>query len=139
MEAAGPLQLCAGQPAGIEVAIHTVQKWYEDEATKGVLLVDATNAFNTLNHQSALCKIRNLCPTMGSVLINCYREPAPLFFDGTTLLSEEGTTQNDPLTMAFYTLATTPLIRSLVGIQETKQVWYTDDFTAAGSLTGLRN
>ena len=29
MEAAGLLQHCAGQPAGIEAAILAVQKWYE--------------------------------------------------------------------------------------------------------------
>ena len=106
MKAPGSLQLCAGQPAGIEAAIHAVEKWYEDEATEGVLLVDATNVFNTINHQSALRNIRDLCPTMASVLTNSYREPAPLFVHGTTLLSEEGTTQGDSLAVPFYTLAT---------------------------------
>ena len=139
MGAAGPLQLCAGRPAGIEAAIHAVQKWFKDDATKCILLVDATNAFNTLNCQSALRNFRRLCPTMASVLINCYREPAPLFIDCTTLLSEAGTTQSDPLAMSFYALATIPLIKSLAGIQGTKQVWYADDSTATGSLIGLRN
>ena len=47
MKAAGPLQFCAGQPVGVEAAVHAVQMWYEDEATEGVLLVDAINMFNT--------------------------------------------------------------------------------------------
>ena len=70
MEAAGPLQFCAGQPAGIEDTNHAVQKWYEAEATEGALLVDATNAFNTLNCQSALRNIRHLCPTMALCSVN---------------------------------------------------------------------
>ena len=53
------------------------------------------------------------------------------------LWSEEGTTQGDPLAMLFYALATIPLIRIQSGIKETKQVWYTDDSTALGSLDGL--
>ena len=61
MEVAGPLQLCAGQPAGVEAAIHAVRSWYEEEATEGILLVDASNAFNSLNRQSALL---NLVPSL---------------------------------------------------------------------------
>jgi len=38
--------------------------------------------------------------------------------------------------MPFYSLAITPLIRSLHGM--TKQVWYADDAQAAGSLSSLR-
>ena len=36
MEALGPLQLCAGQPAGTETAIHAVQKWYQARSRGGV-------------------------------------------------------------------------------------------------------
>ena len=79
---------------------------------------------------------------MASVLIKCYREPAPLFVDGTVQCfypRRVPTTQGEPLAMPFYVLATIPLIRSLAGIQGIKQVWYADDSTAAGSLIGLRN
>ena len=105
MEVAGPLQLCAGQPAGVEAAIHAVRSWYEEEATEGILLVDASNAFNSLNRQSALLNLRHLCPPIAPILINCYRDPSSLFVDGEKLWSEEGTTQGDPLAMPFYALA----------------------------------
>ena len=54
MGAAGPIQVCASQPAGVEAAIHAVHSWYEDDGTESILLVDGSNAFNTLNWQAAL-------------------------------------------------------------------------------------
>ena len=47
--AAGSLQLCAGQPAGCEAAIHAMKDLFDDNECEAVLLVDASNAFNCLN------------------------------------------------------------------------------------------
>ncbi len=55
-----------------------------------------------------------------------------------TLLSQEGTTQGDPLAMAMYAIAITPLIYHLED-EETKQVWFADDATAGGYLTNLKS
>lgn len=49
--AAGPLQVCAGQEAGAEAAIHAMTELFDEEQCHGILLVDATNAFNALNRQ----------------------------------------------------------------------------------------
>lgn len=65
LEAAGSYQLCAGQIAGVELAIHVVRQCYEDHETEGILLVDASNAFNAINRQSALLNVRHLCPLSG--------------------------------------------------------------------------
>ena len=55
------------------------------------------------------------------------------------ICSSEGTTQGDPLAMAMYALAITPLIGKLhQHLPTCKQVWYMDDSTAAGSLGDLR-
>ena len=48
LEAAGSLQLCVGQDAGCEAAVHAMRSIYSDPSTEGVLLVDASNAFNCL-------------------------------------------------------------------------------------------
>ena len=129
MDVAGSLQLCAGQIAGAESAVHATREAFLDDDTEAVLLVDATNAFNVLNHQAALRNIMNLCPSIAIALTNTYREPTNLFVDGSSLLSQEGTTQGDPLAMPMYAVATIPLIRSLPS--DVQQVWYADD--ASGS------
>ena len=40
--------MCAGQEAGIEVAVHSLNSVYNNENDDDVLLVDASNAFNKL-------------------------------------------------------------------------------------------
>ena len=37
-EAVGALQLCGGQPAGVEAAIHAMRKFLEDDACDRILL-----------------------------------------------------------------------------------------------------
>jgi len=48
------LVLCAGQDAGCEAAIHAMCRVFSEDNTEAVLLVDASNAFNSLNCQTAL-------------------------------------------------------------------------------------
>ena len=138
-EAAGPLQLCAGQIAGIEAAIHAMRDSFHDEGVEAVLLVDASNAFNSLNRNAALLNIRFTCLTLATVLINVYRNSTELVVDKFLLASEEGTTQGDPLAMPMYALATIPLIHQLRSkVSDTVQIWYADDVATSGKLTSLR-
>ena len=69
---AGPLQLCACQMAGVEAAIHSVCELFVHDDCDAVLLVRASNAFNSLNRLVALhnCYIRQLCPRFAPILIN---------------------------------------------------------------------
>ena len=137
-DTAGPKQLCAGQIAGIEAAVHAVRSILSHEDTEAILLVDASNAFNSLNRQVALRNVRHLCPSLANILINTYREPSELFVDGQVLWSEEGTTQGDPLAMPLYALATIPLINRLSSVPDVKQIWYADDASASGRLSSIR-
>ena len=102
-EAAGPLQVCAGQDGGCEAAVHAMWSIFHDPATEGCLLVDASNAFNTLNRRAALHNISILCPPLSPILINTYRAPVRMIVVGSgEIASTEGTTQGDPLAMAIY-------------------------------------
>ena len=138
-EAAGANQLCGGQIAGVEAAVHAVRQLFNSDDTEGILLVDASNAFNSLNRANALANVSSQCPPFSTVLVNLYRESSELFLGQNTLLSQERTTQGDPLAMPFYALATRPLIDSLTQhFPDVKQIWYADDATAVGKLPDLR-
>ena len=133
--AVGSIQLCAGQDAGCEAAVHAMAQIFDDNETEAMIFVDASNAFNRLNRQVALRNTEVVCPAMAPVLINTYRNSSWLFVDGQCMSSRKGTTQGDPLAMAMYAIATQPLIHRLHGIAY--QVWYADD-SAAGSNLEVR-
>ncbi|XP_048582338.1 uncharacterized protein LOC5520811 isoform X1 [Nematostella vectensis] len=103
------------------------------------MLVDASNAFNSVNRAAALHNIRVLCPTLAPFVINTYRLPARLFVaGGKELVSAEGTTQGDPLAMSMYALSLQPLISRLQAATQVNQCWFADDATGCGSLDDVR-
>ena len=113
-EACGIDQLCGGISAGIEAAIHSMTDKFEDSATQGMLMVDATNAFNVLSRPAALWNVRVLWPRAARFLFNTYSGYAELWSVGEQepILSKEGTTQGDPMAM-MYAAATLPLVKAL--------------------------
>ena len=52
--------------------MHAMNRIFSEADAEGVLLVDATNAFNCLNRQSTLVNVQSLCPAFAKVLINTY-------------------------------------------------------------------
>ena len=118
-----------------------MQDVFNADDGEGALLVDASNAFNSINRQAALHNISILCPALSTVLQNTYSATVRLFVVGEgEIPSTEGTTQGDPLAMAMYALAVVPLIRQLRAVEpDAKQVWFTDDSTAVGSLSSIFN
>ena len=116
--------------------MHTI---FEADDTDTVLLIDASNAFNALNRAAALRNIRVLRPMIVVYAINAYREPARLFIlRGREILSAEGTTQGDPLTMTLYALSIQPLIMSLQAASTAKQCWFANDASGAGLATEIK-
>ena len=104
------LQLCSGHLSGCEAAVHAMCKVFRAKETEAVLLVDASNSFNSLNRQDPLLNIQNICPVLSKVLINTNRQDIQLFIDGDVLLLQEGSTQGDPLAMVMCAIAIAPLI-----------------------------
>ena len=140
--AAGSLQVCAGQAGGCEAAIHAMRAIYEDDESDAILLIDAANAFNSLNRDAMLNNIKNLCPIAYIYAYNCYSVHARLFVTGgKELRSKEGTTQGDPPSMAFYAIGLMPLILRHARreqVSKAKQVGFADDMTGGGKLLMLR-
>ena len=71
LNATGYKQLCAGQEAGCEIAIHAVKDIYESNETDGFIQIDASNAFNSLNRNVLLHNIKIICPEIATYIKNC--------------------------------------------------------------------
>ena len=54
MKAAGSLKVCARQETGAAATIHAFHDIVKDYTTDAVLLIDAENAFNTINRKAVL-------------------------------------------------------------------------------------
>ena len=146
LKATGSLQLCAGQDAGSEAAIHSVYDMFNAKNAEEVLMVDASNAFNSINRESFLHNTKIICPSLSTYINNCYSTPSKLYIQGgNSLKSEEGTTQGDPTAMAIYALGITPLIAWLskkfkenTNSPPTNQVAFADDLNGIGTLESLK-
>ena len=57
-------KFCLGQKCGIEYAIHTLRDQYSKTSADAVLLIDAENAFSSLNRKLALKNIEYTCPSL---------------------------------------------------------------------------
>ena len=130
------LQLCAGQISGCEAGIHAMMNLWTESNTEAILLVDASNAFNSLSREAAARNAMILCPSLARVLINTYRDDSPLFIDHEVIYSQEGTTQGDPLAMHMYAIGTLRLIHKLPNCVQ--HIWLADDASAGGQIDHLR-
>ena len=146
--AAGALQTCSGTESGIEAAIHAMKQQYDEDECEAVLLIDASNAFNSLNRQVALHTIRERCPSFHCFLKNCHKNPTELYVVDSNrnkekILGSEGATQGDPSAMAMYAISIQPLVYSLAHNQDpqlppAKQAWFADDGTGGGTILQLK-
>ena len=89
MKAAGSLQVCAGEEAGTEAAIHAVHDIFKYYTADAVLLIDAENAFNAVNRK-AMLHISVICPVISTYISSCYNTPARLFIIGGKFYQRKG-------------------------------------------------
>ena len=110
------------------------------------MLVDATNAFNSLNRKATIHNIKIKCPSLAQYVENTYKDPTNLYIvtktnrQGATIQSAEGTTQGDPIAMAMYALGLSAL-QSMIKheITDIKHVAYADDLTGAGKIDKIKS
>ena len=55
---------------------------FVEEGTDGILLTDASNAFNQMNRSAALHNIQIMCKEMALYVVNTYRSPSRLLICG---------------------------------------------------------
>ena len=130
----GISQLCSGVRSGIEGAIHTVRDLFDEHQEEGwgVLLIDASNTFNSINGQAVLWNSCVLWPSCSLFLFNTYRGWAPLI-----VVDVNEVTQGDPLSMFIYAAATLPLISHIGRPNVGTDIWYADDASACAPLHDL--
>ena len=66
VSSAGSLQVCTGQDIGSKAAIHAMEEIFKEESIELVLLVDATNAFNSINRKIFLHSTSMLSPAVST-------------------------------------------------------------------------
>ena len=84
----------------------------------GTTLVDARNGFNELSRLAMLWTVRHRWPAGARFTFNCFKHWAQLLLRQTgelpvTILSREGVTQGDPLSMVLYRITLAPLAEEL--------------------------
>ena len=140
----GSDQLCSEAKAGIEAAVHAMRELFLSDDSDGLLLVDASNAFNSLNRPAALWNCRVLWPRCSRFLFNSCRGYAVILLKGLlsgkllVLHSQEGTTQGCPLTMLMYAIGILPLVSRLKNPELHKKNWHAEDSACAASLLRIK-
>ena len=118
---------------------------FNDDNTEDILLIDAENAFNSINRKVMLHNLKLICPVITTYISTCYIYPARLFItSGGELFSKEGTTKGDPTTVGAYALGILPLLQFLLDfifVNELNviEVAFVDDFTVAGKLSSIKD
>ena len=112
-----------------------MEKTFKEESTETVLLVNAENAFISINRKAFL-HISILCPAISTFVTRLF------LTSGSEMKSNEETTQGDSVAVAIYALGITPSIMMMVELVSTKRddkkmVAFADDFSAAGKLKSL--
>ena len=134
-------QLAGGVEAGIKASIHSMRVLWQEHSQEcdwGFLLIDARNAFRKDNQKSTFWAVRHEWPSGTQFTFKCYWSTL-LVRDtgdgsGHFLISKEGVTQGDTLSMITYGIGVpSPHKRASGSHPQVTQTWYADD---AGSGAG---
>jgi hypothetical protein len=135
-----PLQLGVGVRGATEAIIHRVKEWLHSgvPADHALLLLDFSNAFNTLDRTAMLRAISERCPHFLPYARFCYGAPTPLLGPGCSLNSQCGTQQGDACGPLFFAVTVHPLaVQAAQAPDTTLAAWFLDDGSQAGSVAGL--
>ena len=99
---------------GNQQALEDPEFLTQDAEPSGTTLVDARNGFNDLSRLAMLWAVQHRWPARARFAFNCYKHWAQLLLrqpgePPVTILSREGVTQGDPLSMVLYRITLVPL------------------------------
>ena len=135
-----PIQLGVGVPGGCEAASHAIRSVFSGDANldppNGNFLVklDMRNAFNTIRRDHLLEQCHLHAPSVYNLAHLSYSEPSILAVGESSIPSESGIQQGDPLGPLLFALGVNDIARS---ITTPINIWYLDDATVGGTLTAV--
>ena len=96
---------------------------------KWTLLLDFSNAFNSINREKMFQEVRGRIPSIASWLECCYGVQPQLHFGDNTILSCCGVQQGDPLDPLAFALALHPIVERIKHEVPGLNInaWYLDD------------
>ncbi|XP_037975355.2 uncharacterized protein LOC119694031 [Plutella xylostella] len=126
-----PRQLGFGVPLGCEAAIHATRAFaFDRDGSETVIFkVDLENAFNMVERDVILRKVKEQVPSLYPFLHQCYSMPSNLFYRSSLLESQVGVQQGDPLGPLLFSLAIQDVVSSL---RSPLNTWYLDDGCLGG-------
>ena len=126
-----PNQLGYGSKGGSEAAAHAARHYLTRNIQNKVFLkLDIKNAFNCLNRDIMLQKVKEKIPSLFNLLWQAYSKPSHLFYRNNILSSETGIQQGDPCGPALFSLGIDDIVK---GLKSELNLWYPDDSNLAGS------
>jgi len=138
----GNLQVGVHHSNAIEYVCHGSHVILEDiGAAKDLLLVDATNAFNSISRQKVFDAVAKEFPAFMKYMGTFYGQPTPVVFtrqDGTigTCWQTEGVQQGDPLGPFAFSIGLHALVQNCARLAEERGAVvkaYLDDISCVGS------
>ena len=89
----GSLQVFGGHEPGFDSLMHAMHTAYEEQSAEAVLLVDASNAFSSVDRNAFLHSFEIICSSVTRYVKNNFSLSNQLFIiDGGEIQSTEGTT-----------------------------------------------
>ena len=134
-----PHQLGVGVRNGCEAIVHSVRKVLEADPSLWCLQADFKNAFNLVDRDVAMGEVLEKFPEILSWVKTCYGQPSHLLFGSTSISSQLGFHQGDPLAALLFCLVLQPLVNL---IEERApglacNAWFLDDGTLVGKVEDL--
>ena len=122
-----PHQLGYASKGGSEAAAHAARHYLTSDTKNRVFLkIDIKNAFNCINRDIILHKVKEKIPSLYNLIWQAYSKASHLFYRDEILSSETGIQQGDPGGPALFSLGIDHIIKDL---KSEVNLWYLDDVT----------
>ena len=110
-----PLQLGVGVRGGCEAIVHAVTQalFPSPDNDHWTLLLDFSNAFNSISREAMFVEIRRRLPGLSAWIESCYSQQSLLLLGSSTIKSCCGVQQGDPLGPLGFALTLQPLVERI--------------------------